>query len=241
MTDNATIITHHIRPPVPSEAFDWVAYFSFDEESQYLTGFGHTEDAAVLDLLCQAYEEDDEYYREAALAAFIARTPSDPTYSHNDEALMRAAKAIHDGPLMADDYDFYGGGKHATSAREWCIDVAKAARAELTKLPNEDDLDARMEEAGMIPLSKMLSSPPTKFSVHKSVKTVDDLYWWVESKHKEFLTMRMQYELGDEAKDDLFEWVFAHYSVFSALHDHMRASIGVPPVPYPLKEPDNEG
>jgi len=44
------IITDNIRPPVPTRAYDWVAYFEGQEEGGP-TGYGSTEDAAILELL----------------------------------------------------------------------------------------------------------------------------------------------------------------------------------------------
>lgn len=84
-------------------------------------------------------------------------------------------------------------------------------------------LDQKMADAGMIPLSEMLAGNLMgKFSTHKHVTDLEGLLWWVESKHKEYLKMRLRYELGEQEKDDLYEWVFAHSAVFGTIADHMR-------------------
>lgn len=89
-----------------------------------------------------------------------------------------------------------------------------------------EDLDERMKAAGMIPLSELLESqgPMEKFKQHAAVKTLDDFVWWIKSQQKQFMTMRMQYELGDKDKgDDLFEWVFAHAAVYDQVATQLRA------------------
>lgn len=88
------------------------------------------------------------------------------------------------------------------------------------------DLDARMKDAGMIPLSEMLNShgPMEKWMRHANVKTFDDFVQWVSLKQREYMTMWMRYELGDKDKnDDLFEWVFAHAAVFDGVATQLRA------------------
>lgn len=88
------------------------------------------------------------------------------------------------------------------------------------------DLDERMKAAGMIPLSELLEShgPMEKWMRHADVHTFDDFCLWVKMKQREFMTMRMKYELGDRDKDDdLFEWVFAHAAVFDGIATQLRA------------------
>lgn len=49
--------------------------------------------------------------------------PSSPVPAITDEAVERAAKAIHDGPLGANDEEDFGDNK----ASDWCREVARAA------------------------------------------------------------------------------------------------------------------
>lgn len=46
--ENSRIVTENIRPPVPSRAFDWIAYREGNEEGR--RGFGSTEAEAISDL-----------------------------------------------------------------------------------------------------------------------------------------------------------------------------------------------
>ena len=50
MVDKPKIITDHIRPPIPTTAFDWVAYREGEEENGGY-GYGATEQEAIADLL----------------------------------------------------------------------------------------------------------------------------------------------------------------------------------------------
>jgi len=45
----------------------------------------------------------------------------------SESMITRAAKAIHDGPLGADDYTFDGPSKNEQECSAWCRDVARAA------------------------------------------------------------------------------------------------------------------
>jgi hypothetical protein len=92
-----------------------------------------------------------------------------------------------------------------------------------------DDLDARMKAAGMIPLSEMLNShgPMEKWMRHAQVHTLAEFIEWVSMKQREYMTMRMRYELGDKDKNDgLYEWVFAHAAVFDGIATQLRAIAG---------------
>lgn len=91
------------------------------------------------------------------------------------------------------------------------------------------DIDARMIAAGMIPLSEMLNShgPMEKWMRHAHVNTLPEFIEWVSMKQREYMTMRMRYELGDKDKNDgLYEWVFAHAAVFDGIATQLRAIAG---------------
>lgn len=79
------------------------------------------------------------------------------------------------------------------------------------------DLDARMVAAGMIPLTELLSGnlPLDRWRAHVGVRDLDSFGKWLETKHREYMRMRVKYELGDKSKDDeMFEWVFAHAAAY---------------------------
>lgn len=42
------IVTEHVYPPIPIRQFDWVAHY---DDPEGVTGWGRTEEAAVLDLI----------------------------------------------------------------------------------------------------------------------------------------------------------------------------------------------
>lgn len=110
-------------------------------------------------------------------------------------------------------------------------DAITAQAAEIERLKEElgqhdGDINERMAALGMIPLDKLLSEPPTPFFVHIAMKDMDTFKWWVESKNREYTTMRMRYETGNRDKDDdLYEWVFAHSAVFGSIADSLRAAL----------------
>ena len=91
-----------------------------------------------------------------------------------------------------------------------------------------DELDVRMKEAGMTPISELLVKDPMgKFAAHNAVRTIEDFEWWVQSQHEQFLKMRIAYELGDKPKDDgLYEWVFSHSAAFGRVAANLRQALG---------------
>jgi hypothetical protein len=91
-----------------------------------------------------------------------------------------------------------------------------------------DDLDVKMQAAGMLPMAEILAGNLMgNFSTHCAVADMPSLLWWVESQHEKYLRMRMEYEVGGKEKDDLFEWVFSHSAVFGTIVDHMRKALPV--------------
>lgn len=100
--------------------------------------------------------------------------------------------------------------------------------------PDGADLDARMKAAGMIPLSDLLckESPLDKWATSTAVCDVQSFKDYVERRYREFMTMRVAYELGEKGEEDeLYEWVLAHCG---ALHDvlvNLRAALAIAPEP----------
>lgn len=54
--------TIHVRPPVPSTAFDWQAHFP-DDEGSGPVGYGATEADALRDL-CEQLRESRDFWRD---------------------------------------------------------------------------------------------------------------------------------------------------------------------------------
>jgi hypothetical protein len=104
--------------------------------------------------------------------------------------------------------------------------VAEGQRCDAMTPQEAGSLDERMKAAGMMPLSELLKSNGAmeKWERHAGLKSFTDFVDWVHRKQREYMTMRMQYELGDKDKsDDLFEWVFAHAAVFNTVATQLRA------------------
>lgn len=111
-------------------------------------------------------------------------------------------------------------------SRENAVLKAEVERLREELSQHDGDLDQRMAALGMIPLSQLLSEPPTPFSVHAAMNSLEFFAEWVERKHAEYLKMRMRYEIGKRTKDDgMFEWVFAHSATFGEVHDNLRAAL----------------
>ena len=68
----------------------------------------------------------------------------------------------------------------------------------------------------MVPLSVLLAknNESSKYQAHASVHDLESFDAWMRKRHERFLRMRLEYELGDKEKDDLYEWVFAHSAAF---------------------------
>lgn len=60
MNKPAAVYTECISPPIPQREFDWYARFSFHDGDTDLTGYGETEESAVIDLLQNAMEYDGD-------------------------------------------------------------------------------------------------------------------------------------------------------------------------------------
>ena len=79
-----------------------------------------------------------------------------------------------------------------------------------------EELDKRMAEAGMVPLSKLLNCDHglSPFIAHAGVVDLETFGQWLKRKHEEYLRMKIAYALGDTPVDELYEWIFAHSAVF---------------------------
>lgn len=117
--------------------------------------------------------------------------------------------------------DVHGGSAQAILGSTIFTDAADALEA----LEPETDasLDTRMIAAGMIPLTSLLTDDPMgKFACHNAVRDMESFAEWLGGKHREYTRMRMQYELKDKPKDDLYEWVFAHSATFGEVVANFR-------------------
>lgn len=92
------------------------------------------------------------------------------------------------------------------------------------------NLDERMKEAGMMPVSEILErSPLGKFSAHAGVTDLESFERWVQHRREEFLKMQAQMTLDGNEKDELFEWVVAHNAVLGEVIANFRQATGRQP------------
>src|SRR3546814_6660565 len=80
----------------------------------------------------------------------------------------------------------------------------------------------------MIPLSELLSgdTPLSKWEAHAGVRDIASFGKWLAMKHREYMRMRVAYELGDKDKaDELYEWVLAHTAAYGEVAANFRAAL----------------
>lgn len=51
MDSKPRVRTEYVKPPIPTPQFDWKAWYDGEEEEQMACGWGHSEAAAIVDLL----------------------------------------------------------------------------------------------------------------------------------------------------------------------------------------------
>uniref|UniRef100_UPI003872AB11 hypothetical protein n=1 Tax=Enterobacter roggenkampii TaxID=1812935 RepID=UPI003872AB11 len=89
-----------------------------------------------------------------------------------------------------------------------------------------DDIDTRMKNAGMLSAAEIIAGQPIDaFMKHAGVVDLESLLKWSEMRRAEFLRMQAKYELGDNQKDDMYEWVISHVAAFNELHVNIRAAM----------------
>lgn len=88
------------------------------------------------------------------------------------------------------------------------------------------DLDARMQAAGMIPLTELLAKIPlASFITHTGVKDLATFEAWLKMRREEMLRMQVSMEMGDCEQGDLYEWVIAHVAVFTEAQCNFQAAV----------------
>lgn len=106
----------------------------------------------------------------------------------------------------------------------WSCQALYAAPPEPVSVP--DDIDTRMKNAGMLSAAEIIAGQPIDaFMKHAGVVDLESLLKWAEMRRAEFLRMQAKYELGDNQKDDMYEWVTSHVAAFSELHVNIRAAM----------------
>jgi hypothetical protein len=145
------------------------------------------------------------------------------------QAPLEGVKSLADRANAYDKPD-HGEGPH--DDREWVqvtLGELRALRSALLPASAEPvaSLDERMKAAGMIPLSDLLAGNTAlkPWMAHTGVKDLESFEEWLAMRHREFMTMRVQYELGDKDKtDELYEWVYAHAAALDEVMANLRAA-----------------
>lgn len=87
-------------------------------------------------------------------------------------------------------------------------------------------LDDRLRAAGMFTIPEMMGTTPlTRWQTHAAMKNLDAFDCWLDVQVRQFLTMRMHYEIGDNDKsDELYEWVLAHAAAYQVIRTNFKAA-----------------
>lgn len=106
----------------------------------------------------------------------------------------------------------------------WNCQALYAAPPASVSVP--DDIDTRMKNAGMLSAAEIIAGQPIDaFMKHAGVVDLESLLKWSEMRRAEFLRMQAKYELGDNQKDDMYEWVISHVAAFRELHVNIRSAM----------------
>lgn len=95
---------------------------------------------------------------------------------------------------------------------------------------SNSELDIRMREAGMIPLSEMLKNIPLeKWLAHAGVNDLQSFEDWLQMRRGEMLRMQATMEVKKQTDDELYEWVMSHAAVFTEVLCNFRAAHSAAP------------
>lgn len=137
--------------------------------------------------------------------------------SVNDDMAYAFHHAISDSSLGSDEVEEIKAGLRAAFAN---------VTAQPAPVSVPDDIDTRMKNAGMLSAAEIIAGQPIDaFMKHAGVVDLESLLKWSEMRRAEFLRMQAKYELGDNQKDDMYEWVISHVAAFSELHVNIRAAM----------------
>lgn len=90
----------------------------------------------------------------------------------------------------------------------------------------EATLEQRMADAGMVPLSDMLTGTEfDKWRVHTGVQDIPSFLAFAEKKYESYTRMFIEMKLDRSTDDEFFEWVLAHKAVWGDVVFNMRAAL----------------
>lgn len=88
-----------------------------------------------------------------------------------------------------------------------------------------DDLEIRMINAGMMPLSEMMAGTPLdQLKANSGVVDLSTFSTWLSMRHEEMLRLRIRLELDEKQDDELYEWAIAHTAVLGEVMANFRAA-----------------
>jgi hypothetical protein len=89
------------------------------------------------------------------------------------------------------------------------------------------DLDEKMQDCGMIPISVLLSGTPMdKWHIHTGVVDLESFSKWLDMKYEEMLRLKARIELSDEGEEhELYEWALSHCAVLTAIRCNFKVAI----------------
>ncbi|MFL1449212.1 hypothetical protein ACI77O_12525 [Pseudomonas tritici] len=124
--------------------------------------------------------------------------------------------------------------QHETRAMALELELANL-RNTSTALDSDQELEVRMQAAGMFSVVQLLTGAPMDvFIKHTGVNDLPSFLEWTKTRRGEFLKLQARLELADRQKDDLYEWVISHCAVFSEVMINLRAAMeGCKPQPRP--------
>lgn len=145
------------------------------------------------------------------------RSGGDVTYVHEDEAAEFSPAAT---PEIIVEYLL----KQRAAMRSQFVEFVGGLATE----KDVADLDERMIAAGMVSLKDLLAGklPTDRWAAHVGVGDIKSFGDWLESKNRQYASMRVRYELGDKPKDAMYEWIIARSGTYSEVIANFRQALG---------------
>lgn len=93
--------------------------------------------------------------------------------------------------------------------------------------PECRSLDQKLRDAGMVTVAELMAgSMLDGFIKHNQVNDIPSLFSWVEMRRSQFALRKIPYDLGEkDESDDMYEWILAHYAVFTEIHINMKEAL----------------
>ncbi len=81
---------------------------------------------------------------------------------------------------------------------------------------DREELDRRMEEAGMIPLTQLLEDdqPLDHYTAHAAVVDMDSFEWYLKTRYEKFLLPQIIEDLEKHERNEMSEWYLGHSAAY---------------------------